>query len=56
LFKDISRKVLESFNHIKEVSKNIAKIDYLSNLAYIAYENDYTKPEITSKYNLEIVG
>jgi len=56
LFKDISRKVLESFNYIKEVSRNIAKIDYLSNLAYVAYENDYTKPEITSKYNLEIVG
>ncbi|MDD5769841.1 MAG: DNA mismatch repair protein MutS [Candidatus Gracilibacteria bacterium] len=56
IFKNISKTVLESFKEIKNISKKIANIDFLSNLAYVAYENDYTKPEITSKYDLEIIG
>ncbi len=56
LFKDISKTVLESFKEIKKVSNNIAQIDFLSNLSFISYENNYSKPEITSKYDLEIVG
>lgn len=56
LFKDISKTVLESFKEIKKTSTQIAQIDFLSNLAYISYQNDYTKPEISSKYDLEIVG
>lgn len=56
LFKDISKTVLESFKEIKKTSHQIAQIDFLSNLAYISYQNDYTKPEISSKYDLEIVG
>lgn len=56
LFKDISKTVLESFKEIKKTSHQIAQIDFLSNLAYVSYQNDYTKPEISSKYDLEIVG
>lgn len=56
LFKDISKTVLESFKEIKKTSTQIAQIDFLSNLAYVSYQNDYTKPEISSKYDLEIVG
>lgn len=55
LFKDISKTVLESFKEIKKTSNLVAQVDFLSNLAYVSYQNDYAKPEITSNYNLEIV-
>lgn len=55
LFKNISKTVLESFKEIKKVSNEIAQIDYLSNLAFVSYQNNYVKPEIISKYSLEIV-
>lgn len=55
LFKEISSKILENFKEIKKVSNQIAQIDYLSNMAYVAYENDYTKPKISNKYDLEII-
>lgn len=55
LFKEISSKILESFKEIKKVSNQIAQIDYLSNMAYVAYENDYTKPKISKQYDLEII-
>jgi len=55
IFKDISKTILENFKEIKKVSNKISQIDYLSNLAFVAYENDYVKPEISSKYELEII-
>lgn len=55
IFKDISWKILQDFQSIKKSSQQIADIDYLSNLAYIAYENDYIKPKIHTGYDLEII-
>ncbi len=55
IFKNISSQILEKFSQMKEYSHKIAQIDYVSNLSYIAYENDYVKPEISSWYDLEIL-
>lgn len=55
LFWEISKKIGESFHHIKDVSHQVAKLDYLSNLAYVAYENNYSKPEVYEWYDLEII-
>jgi len=41
---------------IKKVSEQNAHIDFLSTLAYVAYQNNYTKPIITNKDDLEIIG
>lgn len=54
LFKEISSEILKSFIEIKEVSIQIWQIDFLSNLSQVAYENNYSKPEISSDYDLEI--
>jgi DNA mismatch repair protein MutS len=54
LFKEISNEVLNSFKEIKEVSKNISNIDFLSNLSHIAYENNYIKPEISNNFEIDI--
>jgi DNA mismatch repair protein MutS len=56
IFKEISQKILQDVKEIKKVSSLVANVDYLSNMAFIAYENNYTKPEITSNYTIEIVG
>jgi DNA mismatch repair protein MutS len=54
LFKEISKEILNSFKEIKEVSKNISNIDFISNLSHIAYENNYVKPEITNDFEINI--
>lgn len=56
VFKDISNKILEDFWEIKSYSSKITNIDFISNLAYIAYENDYVKPEINWNFDLEIIS
>ncbi len=56
LFKDISNEILIWFEEIKNVSKKIANVDYISNLSQISYENNYTKPEITTNYDLKIIS
>lgn len=56
VFKSVSNKVLESFNQIKSYSHKVANIDYITNLSYVAYENNYSKPEVSSKYDLEIIA
>lgn len=48
--------ILKSFMQIKKVSEQNAHIDFLSTLAYVAYQNNYTKPIITNKDDLEIIG
>lgn len=55
LFKEVSNEILKSFKEIKKVSRNIANIDFISNLAQVAYENDYSKPKIWKDYNFEII-
>lgn len=55
LFLDVRAKILESFKEIKQVSERSAYIDFLSNLAYVAYENNYIKPEFVKSSDLEIL-
>jgi DNA mismatch repair ATPase MutS len=46
LFKEVSSEILKSFKEIKKISKDIANIDFISSLSQVAYENDYSKPQI----------
>lgn len=54
LFKEVSNNILENFGEIKTLWQTTANIDYISNLSYVSYENNYVKPEMSSKYDLEI--
>lgn len=55
IFKEVSAKILGNFQSIKKYSTQIAELDSISNLSYVAYQNDYVKPEIHTGYDLEIV-
>jgi len=54
IFLDIREKILDSFVDIKQISKDTAFIDFCSNLASVAYYNDYVCPQIEKNYNLLI--
>ncbi|MBF0913458.1 DNA mismatch repair protein MutS [Candidatus Gracilibacteria bacterium] len=56
LFLEIRAEILENFSDIKNISDTTTNIDFLSTLSQVAYDNNYTKPEITSSYDLEIVA
>lgn len=53
-FLDIRENILESFKNIKDLSEKTAKIDFITSLSRVAYMWNYTKPEITKDYNLQI--
>ncbi len=53
-FLDLREKILDSFKNIKDLSEKTAKIDFVTSLSRVAYMWNYTKPEITKDYNLEI--
>lgn len=55
LFLEIREQILSSYNSIKKISDLSANIDFLSCLSYVAYENNYNKPEIVSWYDLQVV-
>lgn len=54
-FKEVSNTILEKFKSIKDYWTKIWNLDFLSNLWTIALENNYSKPSIVDKYELEIV-
>jgi len=54
IFNEICGKVYNEFESIKKSSSLIAKIDFYTNLAYIAYENNYSRPKINTNSTLEI--
>ncbi len=54
IFSEIRNKISLKYNDIKNISRNIAKIDLLTSFAKVAYKNNYCKPEIVKKFNLEI--
>lgn len=56
LFLEIRAEILENFSDIKNISDITTNIDFFSSLSQIAYDNNYTKPEISSGYDLEIVA
>ncbi|MBW7954979.1 DNA mismatch repair protein MutS [Candidatus Gracilibacteria bacterium] len=56
IFKEVSSQILKSFNEIKSHSNIITKIDFITNLSFVALENNYSKPEITQNQELKIVS
>ncbi|QFR39461.1 DNA mismatch repair protein MutS [Candidatus Gracilibacteria bacterium 28_42_T64] len=56
LFLELRAEILNDFKTVKQAGNNISNIDFVSNLAYVAYENSYIKPELISGDNLEIIG
>jgi DNA mismatch repair protein MutS len=56
LFLEIREKVLENLADIKKFAEISANIDFLTSLSQVAYENSYTKPKITTNYDLKILS
>ena len=54
LFQEIREEILNSYKDIKELAQYAAFLDFSSSMASVAYENNYTKPKMTSKYGLDI--
>jgi len=54
IFLDIRLEILSKFNKIKNFSKKTAYIDFCSWLWLTAYKNGYSRPIITTKYELDI--
>ena len=55
IFLKLREEILNSFKSIKEISEKNAFIDFSSTLAEVAYMNNYTKPLIINKNDLEII-
>ncbi|MFA5917559.1 MAG: DNA mismatch repair protein MutS [Candidatus Gracilibacteria bacterium] len=53
-FLNIRENILDSFKQIKELSEKTAKVDFMTSLSRVAYMGNYTKPEITKDYALQI--
>lgn len=54
IFNQVCDELSNSFKYLKSISKNTWNLDFLSNLAEVAYKNNYVKPEIHDWYELEI--
>ncbi len=55
LFLDIREKILDSFNEIKDLWDNVSYIDFIWSMAYTAYYNNYSKPEINKNYDFQVL-
>lgn len=56
LFLELREHILDGFSDIKELSQKTANIDYIASLASVAYHNNYSRPQITPDYDIDIVG
>lgn len=56
LFSQVREEILDEFDTIKNASETAAQIDFISNLAFVAYENNYVKPQMITSWNLKISG
>ncbi len=54
LFFEIREKILDKFPEIKELSQKTAFMDFETSMAKVAYENSYSKPEISENNILDI--
>ncbi|NPB03678.1 MAG: DNA mismatch repair protein MutS [Thermotogae bacterium] len=54
LYRELLSEVVSYASEIKALSRAIAEIDVALSLADVAYDYDYTKPEIHAGYDLEI--
>lgn len=55
LFLEIRAEILNNFGELKKISEKTAFIDFTSNLAFVAYENNYSRPKMNNNYDLEII-
>ncbi|MGD9900941.1 MAG: DNA mismatch repair protein MutS [Spirochaetales bacterium] len=56
IFNEIKAELLKSVSALQNTAKQIAKLDVLTSLATVAANNNYCKPEVSSKINsIEIV-
>ncbi len=56
LFEEIRKKVLQSWEDIRELSNNTAELDVIVWLSDLAYTNNYTRPEVWKNIALDIQG
>lgn len=56
LFCQIREQISNDSQKLKEVAKILAEIDFFTNLAYIALNNNYIRPEISDLYEIKIQG
>lgn len=56
LFKEVSNQIKEHKSQLSLLSKKIAFLDVIISYATVAVENNYTKPEITNDFSIEIIG
>ena len=54
LFQEVREKILDKFSKIKDLSDKTAYLDFLVSLSNVAYFNNYTRPEVSKNYDLEI--
>lgn len=55
IFLKIREEILDNYSAIKNIADTTANIDFLSSLSQLAYENNYTRPEVSEKFDLEIL-
>jgi DNA mismatch repair protein MutS len=55
LFLEIIKAVNEKTKEIQEIAKKLSKLDVISSLAEVAYNNNYIKPKMNENFNLEII-
>jgi DNA mismatch repair protein MutS len=54
LFKEIRNEIAANNPHIQQVARFLARVDCLANLAEIADQNDYCRPEMTTSGGIRI--
>jgi DNA mismatch repair protein MutS len=54
IFCEIRKKIADNYHNIKKNSSLISNIDLVTSLSKVAYKNNYSKPEITNDFELEI--
>jgi DNA mismatch repair protein MutS len=56
LFCEIRGKIMEKQEIINNVAFKSTNIDFLASLSQVAYENNYTRPQISNNYDLKIIS
>ena len=54
IFQDIRAKILTQYSLMKQASKNISVVDFISSLWEVSYSSGYVCPKITESYRLSI--
>lgn len=54
IFQEVREEILDWYASIKDASKDIAYIDFITSLSKVAYNNNYSKPKIHTWYKIDI--